>query len=75
MLWFSLEVPRQGASNEYPQHMFLWRYKKNTNTFLLGKKKKKKKKQTKKMLSGVMAPYLLKTFMDCHKTLVKCLCP
>ena len=24
-LWYSLEVPRQGISNEYPQHMFLWR--------------------------------------------------
>ena len=22
---YSLEVPRQGTSNEYPQHMFLWR--------------------------------------------------
>ena len=21
---YSLEVPRQGASNEYPQRMFLW---------------------------------------------------
>ena len=25
----SLEVPRRGASNEYPQDMFLWRNKKN----------------------------------------------
>ena len=25
----SLETPRCGASNEYPQHMFLWRNKKN----------------------------------------------
>ena len=22
---YSLELPRQGNSNEYPQHMFLWR--------------------------------------------------
>ena len=29
MLWYSLEAPWQGASNEYPQHMFLWRNKKN----------------------------------------------
>ena len=29
MLWYSLEVPRRGASNEYPQHMFLWKNKKN----------------------------------------------
>ena len=28
MLWYSLEAPRRGASNEYPQHMFLWRNKK-----------------------------------------------
>ena len=26
---YSLEAPRQGASNEYPQHMFLCRNKKN----------------------------------------------
>ena len=26
---YSLEVPRRGASNEYPQNMFLWRNKKN----------------------------------------------
>ena len=25
---YSLEVPRRGASNEYPQHMFSWRNKK-----------------------------------------------
>ena len=29
MLWYSLEVPHQDTSNEYPQHMFLWRNKKN----------------------------------------------
>ena len=28
---YSLEVPRRGASNEYPQHMFLWRNKKTIN--------------------------------------------
>ena len=26
---YSLEAPQWGASNEYPQHMFLWRNKKN----------------------------------------------
>ena len=30
---YSLEAPQQGASNEYPQHMFSWRNKKNINTF------------------------------------------
>ena len=30
MLWYSLEAPRRGASNEYPQHLFSWRNKKNT---------------------------------------------
>ena len=29
---YSLEAPRRGASNEYPQHMFSWRNKKNINT-------------------------------------------
>ena len=28
MLWYSLEAPRRGASNEYPQHMFSLRNKK-----------------------------------------------
>ena len=37
MLWFSLEAPWQGASNEYPQHMFLWRNKQKINTFGLKK--------------------------------------
>ena len=33
MLWCSLEAPRLGASNEYPQHMFsLWNKK---NIFLI----------------------------------------
>ena len=29
MLWFSLEAPCRGTSNEYPQHMFSWKNKKN----------------------------------------------
>ena len=29
MLLYSLESPRQGDSNEYQQHMFLWRTDKN----------------------------------------------
>ena len=36
MLWYSLEVPHQGASNEYPQHMFSSRNKKKKfNWYLL----------------------------------------
>ena len=34
---YSLEAPRRGASNEYPQHMFLWRNKKSINIFQLKK--------------------------------------
>ena len=37
MLWYSLEVPRRGTSNEYPQHMFSSRNKKNIDTFWLKK--------------------------------------
>ena len=37
MLLYSLEVPLQGVSNEYSQYMFLWRNKKNINTFWLKK--------------------------------------
>ena len=33
MLWYSLEAPWRGASNEYPQHMFSSRKKKNIGTF------------------------------------------
>ena len=37
MLWYSLEAPQQGASNEYPQHMFAWRNKKNISIFWMKK--------------------------------------
>ena len=30
---YSLEVPRRGASNEYPQHMFSWRNKTDISIF------------------------------------------
>ena len=33
MLRYSLEAPHCGTFNEYPQHMFSWRNKKNINTF------------------------------------------
>ena len=33
MLWYSLEVPCRGASNEYLQHMFLLRNKKDISFF------------------------------------------
>ena len=43
---YSLEAPRRGASNEYPQLMFSWRNKtKHINTFRLKKTKQKKKKR------------------------------
>ena len=34
---YSLEAPRGGASNEYPQHIFLRRNKKSINTFCMKK--------------------------------------
>ena len=37
MLLYSLEVPQQGASDEYPQHVFLSRNKKNIDRFWLKK--------------------------------------
>ena len=33
--WYSLEAPRRGASNEYQQHMFSWRNKKDISIYLL----------------------------------------
>ena len=37
MLWYSLEVLHQGASNEYPQHTFLWTNKKDISIFRMKK--------------------------------------
>ena len=37
MLWYSLEVPRRSASNEYPQHMFSSRNKNNISNFRMKK--------------------------------------
>ena len=37
MLLYSLRVPHQGASNEYPLHTFLRRNKKNIDIFWLRK--------------------------------------
>ena len=37
MLWYSLEAPHRGASNEYPQHMFSWRNKKDISIFRMKK--------------------------------------
>ena len=34
---YSLEVPHQGTSNEYPEHMFSCRNKKNIDSFQLKK--------------------------------------
>ena len=34
---YSLEAPRRGASNEYPQHMFLLRNKKDISIFRMKK--------------------------------------
>ena len=34
---YSLEAPRRGASNEYPQHMFSWRNKKDISIFRVKK--------------------------------------
>ena len=36
---YSLEAPRRGASNEYPQHMFSSSNKKHVDTFLVEKKR------------------------------------
>ena len=35
--WYSLEAPRRGASNEYPQHMFSLRNKKEISIFWMKK--------------------------------------
>ena len=37
MLWYSLEAPRRGASNEYLQHIFSWSIKKDISIFRMKK--------------------------------------
>ena len=37
MLWYSLEASHRGTSNEYPQHMFSLRSKKDIRTFRMKK--------------------------------------
>ena len=37
MLWYSLEAPQRGAFNEYPQHMFSLRNKKDISSFRMKK--------------------------------------
>ena len=56
---YSLEVPRQCTSNEYPQYMFFVGNKKNNSTFCL------KKKNT---ISGAMhsQPFLLRACTVYH---------
>ena len=60
MLWYSLEVPHWGTSNEYLQQMLLRRNKKNINNFWQQKKDAQKKKTQKKMsyLELCIANYL-----------------
>ena len=50
-------VPERGTSDEYLQHMFSWRNKKNVNTFSLGYQYFSGEK--KNALSGVMSCFLL----------------
>ena len=64
---YSLEAPRRGASNEYPQHMFLSRNKKNIDTFWL--KKSALSRAMDKYLS-LFVPYLL--FLRCLAKSVPC---
>ena len=66
---YSLEVPHRGTSNEYPQHMFSSRNKKNTDNFWLKKVpyqelwRSKKKYQyfllEKNSLSGAVKTYCI----------------
>ena len=37
MLWVLIRSARRGASNEYPQHMFSWRNKKDISIFRMKK--------------------------------------
>ena len=56
---YSLEAPRWGASNEYPQHIFLSRNKKNIDTFWL-------KKAPYQELWGKYLPYFFMKMYEVH---------
>ena len=53
---YSLEVPWRGASNEYPQHMFLWTNKKNIKYFWIEKS----------ALTIISVKYALGTHQKCY---------
>ena len=61
---YSLEVPQRGASNEYPQHMFLSRSKKNIDTFWLKKKHLIKSYATVQVSSKGTAKTLIRQYRD-----------
>ena len=74
---YSLEVPHLGTSNEYPQHIFLHRNKKNISNFQLQKKKKKNassRTMTKnaKISNTVFTPVINTTNISPYRVLQRC---
>ena len=66
--WYSLEVPPRGASNEYPQNMFLWRNKKDISIFWM-------KKVPNLLLCGCILDSQGCKFSSCRQTLIRlCRC-
>ena len=69
-LWYSLELPRRGSSNEYPQSMFSAELRKimytpvNSSFTLLKKTRKKKKKQKKKKTKKKKNVQVGKNYID-----------
>ena len=58
---YSLEALPQGSSNEYP-HIFLWRNKKNINTFGL----EKASYQEQCLDAKMKIPYEYSLFLNCN---------
>ena len=55
---YSLKLPCDGTSNEYPSYRFSWRNNEKTNTFWL-----KKKTTNKKLLTGAMNSVKIEVFV------------
>ena len=68
---YSLEVAQRGTSNEYPQHMFLWRYKDNINTSWLNKAPVLQPHNLPRKVTLYQSHILNNCYNTCFRTIIK----